>query len=116
MPLYEYQCDVCAHRFEVIQKYSDPHIDVCPKCGGTVKKLLSSPAIQFKGTGWYITDYARAGKTDPGAVAAGKNESGGSADKGESKSESKSESSSDSKTESKSESKTETKSEAKKDS
>ena len=61
MPLYEYQCDACAHRFEVIQKYSDAPIDVCPKCGGAVKKLLSSPAIQFKGTGLYITDYARKG-------------------------------------------------------
>ena len=70
MPLYEYQCEKCAHRFEVIQKYSDAHIDVCPKCGGPVKKLLSSPAIQFKGTGWYITDYARSGKTDSGAAAA----------------------------------------------
>ena len=64
MPLYEYQCDQCAHRFEVIQKYSDPPIDVCPRCGGPVVKLLSSPAIQFKGSGWYITDYARAGKSD----------------------------------------------------
>ena len=64
MPLYEYQCDACAHRFEVIQKFSDAPIDVCPKCSGVVKKLLSSPAIQFKGTGWYITDYARAGKSD----------------------------------------------------
>ena len=63
MPLYEYQCDKCAHRFEVIQKFSDPPIDVCPKCGGQVKKLLSSPAIQFKGTGWYITDYARKGES-----------------------------------------------------
>jgi putative FmdB family regulatory protein len=59
MPLYEYQCDSCAHRFERIQKFSDPPVATCPSCGGTVKKLLSSPAIQFKGTGWYITDYAR---------------------------------------------------------
>jgi putative FmdB family regulatory protein len=59
MPLYEYQCDACSHRFERIQKFSDPLIDVCPSCGGTVKKLLSSPAIQFKGSGWYITDYAK---------------------------------------------------------
>ena len=59
MPLYEYQCDACAHRFEVIQKFSDAPIEVCPKCGGPVRKLLSSPAIQFKGSGWYITDYAR---------------------------------------------------------
>lgn len=59
MPLYEYQCDACGHRFEKIQKYSDPPADTCPKCGGSVQKLLSSPAIQFKGSGWYITDYAR---------------------------------------------------------
>ena len=64
MPLYEYQCDVCGHRFERIQKFSDPPLDTCPACGGPVKKLLSSPAIQFKGSGWYITDYARKGKTD----------------------------------------------------
>jgi len=61
MPLYEYQCEKCAHRFEVIQKFSDAPIDVCPKCGGPVAKLLSSPAIQFKGSGWYITDYAKKG-------------------------------------------------------
>lgn len=64
MPLYEYECDACGHRFEVIQKYADPPIHICPACGGSVQKLLSSPAIQFKGSGWYITDYARAGKTD----------------------------------------------------
>ena len=95
MPLYEYQCDACAHRFEVIQKYSDAHIDVCPKCGGTVSKLLSSPAIQFKGSGFYLTDYGRAGKSDASNVSAGKNESGGSAT--ESKSESKAEPKSDTK-------------------
>lgn len=60
MPLYEYQCESCHERFERIQKYSDPPVDVCPTCGkGPVKKLFSSPAIQFKGSGWYITDYAR---------------------------------------------------------
>lgn len=64
MPLYEYQCDACEHRFEKIQKFSDPHVDVCPKCGGVVKKLVSSPAIQFKGSGWYITDYAKKSSTD----------------------------------------------------
>jgi putative FmdB family regulatory protein len=85
MPLYEYQCDKCAHRFEVIQKFSDAPIDVCPKCGGAVKKLLSSPAIQFKGTGWYITDYARSGKTDSATTPAS------SETKTESKTETKSE-------------------------
>jgi|SRR4051794_3253165 putative FmdB family regulatory protein len=64
MPLYEYQCEACGNRFEKIQKFSDPLVDVCPKCGGPVHKLMSSPAIQFKGTGWYITDYA---KKDGGA-------------------------------------------------
>ena len=59
MPLYEYQCDKCEHRFELIQKFSDAPVSNCPKCDGAVTKLLSSPAIQFKGTGWYITDYAR---------------------------------------------------------
>ncbi len=65
MPLYEYECEACAHRFERIQKFSDPPVDTCPACGkGPVRKLLSSPAIQFKGSGWYITDYARKGGSD----------------------------------------------------
>jgi putative FmdB family regulatory protein len=59
MPLYEYQCDECGHTFEKIQKFSDPLEDTCPKCGGPVRKLMSSPAIQFKGSGFYITDYAK---------------------------------------------------------
>ena len=59
MPLYEYQCDACGHRFETIQKFSDAPLEVCPKCGGPVHKLQSAPAFQFKGSGWYITDYAR---------------------------------------------------------
>jgi len=59
VPLYEYVCDDNGHRFEVIQKYSDPPIEVCPKCGSHVHKAISSPAFQFKGTGWYVTDYAR---------------------------------------------------------
>ena len=63
MPLYEYECDACGHRFERIQKFSDPLVTECPRCGGAVRKLLSSPAIQFKGSGWYITDYARAGES-----------------------------------------------------
>jgi putative FmdB family regulatory protein len=64
MPLYEYQCDACSNRFERIQKFSDPPIATCPSCGGSVRKLLSSPAIQFKGTGWYITDYAKKPSAD----------------------------------------------------
>jgi putative FmdB family regulatory protein len=64
MPLYEYKCEACGNRFEKIQKFSDPLVDACPKCGGKVEKLLSSPAIQFKGSGWYITDYAKKSSSD----------------------------------------------------
>ena len=107
MPLYEYQCDKCAHRFEVIQKFSDAPIDVCPKCGGgPVMKLLSSPAIQFKGTGWYITDYAKSGSRD----------SRDSKDHAPASPSSSSESKPETKTETKTESKTETKKETKADS
>ena len=66
MPLYEYQCPRCG-RFEVIRKFSDAPLRVCPTCGQEVQKLLSAPAIQFKGTGWYITDYARKGAGAAGA-------------------------------------------------
>jgi putative FmdB family regulatory protein len=59
MPLYEYQCDACGHRFETIQKFSDLPIETCPKCGGAVKKLQSAPAFHLKGSGWYVTDYAK---------------------------------------------------------
>ena len=62
MPLYEYECDACGHRFEKIQKFSDPLEDPCPKCAGHVHKLISSPAIQFKGSGFYITDYPKGEK------------------------------------------------------
>src|SRR6188508_179869 len=102
MPLYEYQCEKCAHRFEVIQKFSDAPIAVCPKCGGPVVKLLSSPAIQFKGSGWYITDYAKQGSRDSKDHAPASSSSTSSP---ESKTETK--------TESKAETKTETKTEAK---
>jgi putative FmdB family regulatory protein len=96
MPLYEYQCDACAHRFEVIQKFSDAPIDVCPKCGGAVRKLLSSPAIQFKGSGWYITDYARAGKSGEASSAGAKSESAAADTKSEVKTETKTEAKSES--------------------
>ena len=69
MPLYEYQCMKCGHRFEKIQKFSDPHIKKCPECGGAVEQMISAPAVQFKGSGWYVTDYA---KSSSGS-AAGKN-------------------------------------------
>lgn len=80
MPLYEYQCDACSHRFEVIRKYSDPPVEMCTKCGGTVKKLLSSPAFQFKGTGWYVTDYGRKGATGSTGTASSNGSGSGSTD------------------------------------
>ena len=66
MPLYEYQCEECGGRFERIRKFSDPPLnEPCPTCGGPIKKLISSPAIQFKGKGWYVTDYAKSGASEP---------------------------------------------------
>ena len=82
MPLYEYQCAACGKRFEVIQKFSDPSPDAC-RLGGTgpVQRQFSSPAIQFKGTGWYITDYAKKSSTDSSSkTATGSSSSSGSSD------------------------------------
>jgi putative FmdB family regulatory protein len=84
MPLYEYQCDACGSQFELIRKFSDPPVQVCPACGADgVRKLLSSPAFQFKGSGWYVTDYARkaAGESGAGtaATAEGKGDTKGGA-------------------------------------
>src|SRR5271165_5825532 len=59
MPLYEYECKKCGHRFEKIQKFSDRMVKKCPDCGGQVEQMISAPAVQFKGTGWYVTDYAK---------------------------------------------------------
>lgn len=67
MPLYEYQCEGCGERFEMIQKFSDEPLTTHEKCGGQVHRLLSAPALQFKGSGWYITDYAKAKTGDNGA-------------------------------------------------
>ena len=66
MPIYEYECEKCGHRFEKIQKFSDPLVDTCPKCGGVVHKLQSAPAFHLKGTGWYVTDYGKGGPPDAG--------------------------------------------------
>jgi putative FmdB family regulatory protein len=69
MPIFEYQCDICGQRFEQIQKFSDAPMETCTACGaGSVRRLLSSPAIQFKGAGWYVTDYARKGSGDPAST------------------------------------------------
>ncbi|HLH34476.1 MAG TPA: zinc ribbon domain-containing protein [Alloacidobacterium sp.] len=67
MPLYEYRCKNCSHQFEKIQSFSAPEEKVCPACGGEVERLLSAPAVQFKGSGWYVTDYAAKSAHKPAA-------------------------------------------------
>ena len=93
MPLYEYACPKCGERIEMIRRFSDPPEAACPKCGAEMRKLISSPAIQFKGSGFYKTDYPSGSASAP-----------------------KSETKSDAKTETKAETKTETKAESKSDS
>ena len=78
MPLYEYACKKCHHRFERIQKFSDPPVKKCPKCGGAVEQVLSAPAVQFEGSGWYVTDYAK-----KAAASGAKGDSGDKAEKSE---------------------------------
>lgn len=80
MPLYEYQCKSCHTTTERIQKFSDPPLTVCPHCGGELEQLLSAPAVQFKGAGWYVTDYARKGSA--GGTAKDGKSSGDSGTKG----------------------------------
>jgi putative FmdB family regulatory protein len=78
MPLYEYECKKCGHRFERIQRFSDAMVKKCPECGGKVEQLISAPAVQFKGSGWYVTDYA---KKSSGSSAS-KSDSDGKGDSG----------------------------------
>jgi len=80
MPLYEYECRKCKHRFEQIQKFSDKPVKKCPECGGPVEQLLSAPAVQFKGSGWYVTDYAK--KSSPPSSASSDGDSGAKDSKG----------------------------------
>lgn len=65
MPLYEYACEQCGEKFEVMQKFADEPLTTHDKCGGPVHRLISAPALQFKGSGWYITDYAKGGSSSP---------------------------------------------------
>jgi putative FmdB family regulatory protein len=67
MPLYEYQCKKCKHRFEKIQKFSDQMLTKCPECGGPIEQMISAPAVQFKGSGWYVTDYPKKGAAHAGS-------------------------------------------------
>ena len=99
MPLYEYQCTKCKHRFEKIQKFSDPEIKKCPECGSKVEKLLSAPAVQFKGSGWYVTDYAKKTQSSSSSSDGGK-DSKDSKESKESKESKKDEKKSDSSKES----------------
>ena len=78
MPIYEYHCDKCNTTIERIQQFSDPIQTVCEVCGGPVKKLMGKPALQFKGTGFYITDYAKKGMTDAGSSESSSSSSEGS--------------------------------------
>ena len=110
MPLYEYECTKCHHRFERIVKFSDAPITKCPKCKGKVEQMISAPAIQFKGSGWYVTDYSKSGSSLPASDGGVDKSDSKDGSKSETKSAPKSETKSDSKTESKSDSKTETKS------
>jgi putative FmdB family regulatory protein len=83
MPLYEYQCESCGVRFELIRKFSDPPLEACPTCGGPVRKLVSSPAFHLNGSGWYATDYARKSDSGDKAEKAEKAEKADKADKAE---------------------------------
>ena len=88
MPIYEYVCKKCGHKFEKIQKFSDPKIKKCPECGGQVEQAIHAPAVQFKGTGWYVTDYAKKSESkDSGSKP--KEESSASKDGPKEKSEDK---------------------------
>ena len=107
MPLYEYECKKCHHRFEKIQSFSAPHTKKCPDCGGAVEQVISAPAVQFKGSGWYVTDYAKKASMPP----AGSGDAGSKGDSG-GKSESASKSDSDSKSDSSSKSDSNSKSES----
>jgi putative FmdB family regulatory protein len=98
MPLYEYQCEKCGHRFEKIQKFSDKMVRKCPECGGKVEQMISAPAVQFKGSGWYVTDYANK------SHAPASSDGGSDSKKDDSKKEEKSKSEDSSKTDSSKES------------
>jgi putative FmdB family regulatory protein len=109
MPLYEYLCQKCGHRFERIQKFSARIVKKCPECGGAVEQVITAPAVQFKGSGWYVNDYPKKssgssgksqekdGGSDSASSDSAKNEAG--ENKAESKSESKNESKNESKKE-----------------
>jgi putative FmdB family regulatory protein len=83
MPLYEYECRQCGVKSEALQKVADPPLESCGECGGELRRLLSAPAFQFKGSGWYVTDYARKGASGGGKDAAANGASSPSAGDGQ---------------------------------
>ena len=122
MPIYEYVCEQCGECTEAIQRLADPPLSECLKCGGRLRKKVSAPAFQFKGTGWYVTDYARKGESGKSSESGKSGESGKSSESGSSgSSESSSSGGDDSsagpvkKAEPKTESKTETATKSSKD-
>ncbi|MCZ7650029.1 MAG: zinc ribbon domain-containing protein [Thermoanaerobaculia bacterium] len=99
MPIYEYQCGACGARTEILQRLDEAPLAHCPHCGGPMSKLVSAPAFQFKGSGWYVTDYAGKGKAGAAGSSRGAGGSASEAAKGEPAGESKSESKSEAKSE-----------------
>src|SRR5271163_4849115 len=85
MPLYEYLCNKCGHRFEEIRKFSDKQPKKCPECGGVIEQVISAPAVQFKGSGWYVTDYAKKGSGSGSSSSASSESDGGTKDAKDSK-------------------------------
>jgi putative FmdB family regulatory protein len=93
VPLYEYECEKCGKHFEKIEKMGGPHLKKCHSCSGRVERLMSAPAIQFKGSGWYVTDYARSSNR-----GAEKSDAGGASEKSDSKAETKTDAKTETKT------------------
>ena len=96
MPLYEYLCKKCGHVFEKIVKFSDKPIKKCPECGGSVEQTISAPAVQFKGSGWYVTDYAKKTQSSSSSSDGGKDSKESKESKESKKDEKKSDSSKES--------------------
>jgi len=84
MPNYEYLCKKCGHRFEQIRKFSDKPLRKCPECGGAIEQVISAPAVQFKGSGWYVNDYAKKGAAPAPSSSASLNSSSSSSSEGDS--------------------------------
>ena len=81
MPNYEYLCNKCGHRFEQIRKFSDKQLRKCPECGGVIEQVISAPAVQFKGSGWYVNDYPKKGAGSAASSASSSSSEGESSAK-----------------------------------